>query len=172
MKEKILTVVVTCLTLATASCATLPAGDTHPLKRTRIAAERWPALDLRRIQIPPEGYVTAVYFWGTYCQPCHRTIRDLETLWKQKKHGGLAVIGVAVDDNPGLVVKDIAEMGVTFPTIMDGQWRKLQQQFCVEAIPTLFILDRQGMVRAVFSSGATDMSLVQTAVDYLIGENL
>ena len=94
-------------------------------------------------------------FWGSWCQPCLRSVPHLVDL--QKRLGGkqLQVIGIACEreETPAAeraagVAKAVKKLGINYPvlvTSMDGSC-PLQKALHVQAYPTLILVDRQGRV--------------------------
>jgi thiol-disulfide isomerase/thioredoxin len=91
------------------------------------------------------GKVVIVNFWATWCPPCRAEIPDLVAL--QAKYGDrLQVIGVSQDEGPVDVVRRFAaEQHMNYPIVMTTP--ELDKAFPgISALPTSFVLDRQGRV--------------------------
>jgi thiol-disulfide isomerase/thioredoxin len=91
------------------------------------------------------GKVTIVNFWATWCPPCRAEIPDLVAL--QKKYGDrLQIIGVSQDEGGTEVVKRFAaEHQMNYPIVM--MTPELNQAFPgIAALPTSFIIDREGRI--------------------------
>ncbi len=93
-----------------------------------------------------KGKVVILDFWATWCPPCKKEIPGFINL--QKKYGdkGLVVVGVSLDEGGPAVVKPFAQkMGINYPLVMGDQ--KTAAAFGgIEAIPTTFVIDRDGNV--------------------------
>jgi peroxiredoxin len=66
----------------------------------------------------------------------------------QKKYAaeGLVIVGVSVDNGPAVVKKFIKEYGVNYPIVMGDD--AVQRAFGgLDAYPTTFIIDRDGMIQ-------------------------
>ena len=91
------------------------------------------------------GKVVLVNFWATWCPPCLAEIPDLIAL--QEKYGDdVLVIGVSEDEGPvDLVRKFARDRNINYPIVMATP--ELQKLFPgVVALPTTFVLDREGRV--------------------------
>jgi thiol-disulfide isomerase/thioredoxin len=101
-------------------------------------------LDGRSVSIAGlKGKVVIVNFWATWCPPCRAEIPDLVAL-QEKYRASLQIIGVSQDEVPAEQVKRFAvEHGMNYPVVMTSG--EIEQLFPgVHALPTSFILDREG----------------------------
>ena len=94
-----------------------------------------------------KGKVVVLDFWATWCGPCRSEIPGYVELQKKYGEAGLAVVGVSLDRGGPLVVKKFVEQQkITYLIVMGDD--KIAAAFGgVEAIPTTFIIDRDGTAR-------------------------
>jgi cytochrome c biogenesis protein CcmG/thiol:disulfide interchange protein DsbE len=93
------------------------------------------------------GKVTVVEFWATWCEPCKKSLTQLEEL-RTKSGGSLEVIGISVDDSPSGVAEYAKAQGISFPIAWDEN-RSLMFRWSVAEMPATFILDGKGRIRFV-----------------------
>lgn len=93
------------------------------------------------------GKVAIVQFWATWCEPCKKSLTQLEQLSKQSA-GAVEVIGIAVDDTPRGVADFAKAQGVSFPIAWDEN-HTLMWKWSVAKMPATYILDGKGTVRFV-----------------------
>jgi peroxiredoxin len=93
-----------------------------------------------------KGKVVILDFWATWCGPCRAEIPNFIALQKQYAKQGLVVIGASVDEGGAAAVKPFAgKLGINYPVVLPDE--KTQQAFGgIEAVPTTFIIDRQGQI--------------------------
>lgn len=93
-----------------------------------------------------KGKVVILDFWATWCGPCRAEIPNFIALQKQYAKQGLVVIGASVDEGGADVVKPFArKLGINYPVVLADE--KTQQAFGgIEAVPTTFIIDREGRI--------------------------
>jgi len=94
------------------------------------------------------GRPVVVNFWGPSCVPC----RDEFPLFKQALSihaaDGIAVVGVLFQD-PAEPARDfVAELGATWPTVLDPD-RTVAVQYRVVARPQTYFVDRDGILRSI-----------------------
>lgn len=97
-----------------------------------------------------KGKVVIVDFWATWCPPCRKGIPDLIELKKKYGSKGLEVIGVSVDtDTKNQVVGFMKDKGINYPVVYGNQ-NVTELYGGIEAIPTTFIIDKQGKIVASY----------------------
>lgn len=151
--------------------AALPASEPHSLLNTSPAPIEQPSLAGAMVKFPREGRVTVVDFWSTSCKPCVKMLPALQALYQERKGEGLAMIGVAIDDNPGLVEERAKALGVTYPNVLDDAASSTRGAYQVADLPQTFIFDKTGKLRVVTRGGdEDDVSIIRDAVSSLLAE--
>ena len=92
-----------------------------------------------------KGKIVILDFWATWCGPCRKGIPDLVEL--QKEFGkDIVVIGISLDqDTKAEVVPFMQHFGINYP-IAYGTFEVTQQYGGVEAIPTSFVINKNGEI--------------------------
>ncbi|HZO14320.1 MAG TPA: TlpA disulfide reductase family protein [Polyangiaceae bacterium] len=117
------------------------------------------------------GKVAIVDFWATYCDPCRKSFPVYQQL-VDKHSGGLAVIGVSVDDPDDVSTEDVkafaTELSVTFPIVWDKE-KKTAGVYNPPKMPTSYVIDKQGVVRFVHAGyQAEEADKIAAEVDELM----
>ncbi len=97
-----------------------------------------------------EGDATVVMFFATYCQPCHRALRELEAI--QRTTGPrLRFVLVDAGEAPALVRRFLARNRTPggAGVVLDSSGSDRQRWGCCELEPTLFLVDHAGRVRYI-----------------------
>ncbi len=94
-----------------------------------------------------DSMVTALVFWATWCQPCLMEIPELVQLQKKYRDRGFRVVAVNVDDPDGNKVRPIEErFGINY-TVLIGTDQIAQDYGGIYALPTLFLIGRDGKLK-------------------------
>ena len=96
----------------------------------------------------PQGKVTVVDFWATWCAPCRYSMPRLQSLWTEYKARGVELYSVDTDDpapdRDTQVRKFLSSNGLSFPVALDDG--SASDAFSVANLPTMLLLDRSGHV--------------------------
>jgi cytochrome c biogenesis protein CcmG/thiol:disulfide interchange protein DsbE len=120
---------------------------------TFTPAEQVAAMDFKRPQVNGQGdfqlsrlrgQVVLVNVWATWCPPCRMEIPDLSALHRKYAGKGFSVVGVAVDrEGPDVVRPFASEHAIPYPVVM-GDAELIAGYGGIRAVPTSFLIDKQG----------------------------
>ena len=105
-------------------------------------------------------------FWGSWCQPCRKSIPHLIELQSKLAGKRVQVIGIACEkaanaaDRQASAAKAVEELGINYPVLLssrDGSC-PLQEALQIQFYPTMVLLSRDGRLLAR-EHGATDVTL-------------
>jgi peroxiredoxin len=119
----------------------LAEGSKAPPWRLPLVDPQGKAIGLEELQ----DKVVVVDFWGISCPPCIRQIEVLDKVHRQMASRGVAVVGIAIQEEPIEEIRAFVEQRKPgYPIAVDkGQ---VARAYNVHTIPTLYILDRNGLV--------------------------
>lgn len=127
------------LVAASLAWAALPVGMPAPDFRLRTT-------DNKQMQLASlRGKVVLLDFWAPRCGPCRRALPELQKLHQTYQKQGLLVLGVAVDNDVDDIVATARAGGVTYPLLLGGDG-KAAWAYQVAAFPTIYLVDKKGMV--------------------------
>jgi cytochrome c biogenesis protein CcmG/thiol:disulfide interchange protein DsbE len=95
------------------------------------------------------GKVVLLDFWATWCGPCKIEIPWFMDIERKNKDKGFEVLGVSMDDNGWEDVKPfLAELQVNYRVVI-GNDDTAKNYGGVDALPTTFLIDREGKIAAI-----------------------
>jgi len=115
--------------------------------------------------------VVLLNFWATWCSPCRREIPSLDRLYQMRKNEGFEIVAVNAERTSVSQVASFAEKyQMSFPILLNPQ-KDVGSKYRVRAIPTSFLLDKNGVIRWKIVGGRewTD-SYVLSRIDQLLGK--
>jgi peroxiredoxin len=92
------------------------------------------------------GNVVMVNFWASWCGPCRQEMPLLQQLYERYQGMGFTLLGINVDEQPAAAQKMLKEIPVNFPILYDSS-NKVSKQYQVKAMPSTFMVDRDGNIR-------------------------
>ncbi|MEO8796757.1 MAG: TlpA disulfide reductase family protein [Polyangiaceae bacterium] len=112
-----------------------------------------------------KGKVVILDFWATWCGPCNAEAPILDQVAKKYADRGLIVVGVSQDSDPITPTRWTKAKGVSYPMMFDDQ--RTADRFGIDGLPTMIVLDRDGVVRAVRVGVTQKSELEDLAEKYL-----
>jgi len=91
-----------------------------------------------------KGSVVLIYFWSSSC--CGDRLKQHEPWFSLNKYKGLSFLAVNVGDKENSVRLFAMNNGLTF-TMLTDEHKMISRQYGVVGVPTIFILDRNGVIR-------------------------
>lgn len=114
-----------------------------------------------------EGKVLLLDFWATWCPPCVASLPHLERIHGQFADRGFSVVGVNQEPGEEARVRAfVAGRGLSFPSVVDHG--HVGTRYGVTSLPTTYLVDRKGKVRAVFR-GLVPAGRLEQAIEEVLG---
>src|SRR5579863_5504367 len=122
-----------------------------------------PALVVQQLDGQPfdlaaeKGKVVIVNFWATWCPPCRAEMPMINEFYRRYHSQGLELIGVSADSPHDR--SDVAKVmqSLSYPAAMLDD-AKTNDFGSPDELPVTYVIDRGGIVRAVFTPGAKALS--------------
>jgi len=95
-----------------------------------------------------KGKVVLLRFWADWCPYCRYEMPVIEKYYRMLKSQGFEVLAVNVKQSTAVAEAFTAQLDITFPIPLDLEG-KMAKRYGVYAIPTNFLIDREGIIREI-----------------------
>ena len=150
------------LALAAVARAEIKIGDPFPALAGASLTGNIPAT---------AGQVLVVDFWASWCAPCKASFPALGKIFIEYAPRGVVLVGVSVDERAAAYAGFVKRQAPPFPVLHDAE-QKLVRAVVVPAMPTTYVVGRDGKVRYIHAGyhGDETAKLLRTQLDTLLAE--
>ncbi len=114
------------------------------------------------------GRIVLVNYWATWCLSCRDEIPVLNRLHEEFANRGVAIVGVATDEDAETkVVPYVEKMAMAYPVLLDPQAVSASIFGGFAGYPSTFILDPQGLIYSSYL-GAQEEKTFADDLRYLL----
>ena len=111
------------------------------------------------------GKVVLVDFWATWCGPCVAELDNVRELYEKYHDAGFEVVGYSLDSDVNALRQFVANNKLPWQIVSrqltettmkkeDRAYPELTQYYRINAIPTMYVVDREGRVVETNARGA------------------
>jgi cytochrome c biogenesis protein CcmG, thiol:disulfide interchange protein DsbE len=112
------------------------------------------------------GQVVLINNWATWCPPCREEMPALEAFYQKYQDRGFVVIAIDAGEPAKDVQEFVERLGLTFPVWLDPDQEALKT-FRNPALPSSYLVDREGTVRLAWSGLVTYQALEEYVTPFL-----
>ncbi len=146
-------------------------GTPHPL--VHFVAPQLGGVDLEGRAVGGDalaGHVAVVRFWATWSPHSRDSIVSMARLYERYGDERMSVVVVSVDGLAAAAEEIVNLVGARFTVAWDPA-RDLASRWSVAHVPTTFVIDRVGIVRAVFTNDDPDHDevAIERDIEVLLG---
>lgn len=91
------------------------------------------------------GKIVFLNFWTTWCYACRIEMPAMEKLHQKFKNKDFAMVAINLQESVAQVKKFFKDLKLTFTSLLDSDG-EVGAHFRITAIPTTFILDKEGII--------------------------
>lgn len=104
-------------------------------------------IDLKKLR----GKVVVLDFWATWCGPCRQLMPAMKELYDSFKDKDFALVGISADRSVDDLKEYVEKEEIAWPQIFegDGDTTTVLAKYGVNKFPTIVVVDKQGVIRAV-----------------------
>ena len=149
-------------------------GESEVLRRDKVGSFPPPFKGAKAVTAGAEtdltklkGRVVLIDFWASWCVACRAAAPALSDLSDKYGAQGLTVIG-ATGDAAEAAEKGVKKFGITYSVVSDVS-DETMSDYSVHALPTMYVVDKSGVIREVFI-GFSDEKSLEDSVKTLLAE--
>lgn len=108
-----------------------------------------------------KGKRVVLDFWASWCEPCRQSVPLLNQVAKELAAEGVLVYGVNSEGlRPQALARVAERWGFAYPVLHDATAASMAE-YDVSALPTLFLIDAQGIVRKTHAGSPSAARLIE-----------
>ncbi|MBL3527574.1 MAG: TlpA family protein disulfide reductase [gamma proteobacterium endosymbiont of Lamellibrachia anaximandri] len=89
------------------------------------------------------GKVVAIRFWADWCPFCESEMKNIEPVYRLHQERGLVILAINVRQGRKTAAAFIRKLNISYDVLLDRDG-DVARRYGVIALPTTFIVDRQG----------------------------
>ena len=119
-----------------------------------------------------KGRNVFIFFWTQGCVFCQtRSIVLVNDIYLKGKEAGLEVFSINIAEPKGDVSEFAKQKGLIFPILLDRDASVTRKKFGVYMVPTLFLIDKDGVIKEKAYGYLTEEALWSFVNPYLQGSS-
>lgn len=127
-------------------------------KGTELAVEQIVLFDLKESQQPlfETGKTQIIYFFAPWCQICHASISNLQSIYLDKPE--ISIKAIALDYASVNEIRQFSSQhDLSFPILLGDS--ELKKRFKIQGYPSYYVLNERGEVKSKSLGYSTELGL-------------
>jgi cytochrome c biogenesis protein CcmG, thiol:disulfide interchange protein DsbE len=118
------------------------------------------------------GQAVLVNLWASWCPPCQAEMPDMQKVYEMYAPQGFTILAIntTYQDQKASALAFVAQRSLTFPILFDLDGTA-SHQYLVNAMPTSFFVDQQGIIRRVVIGGPMSEGLLRAEIEQMLKGN-
>lgn len=118
-----------------------------------------------------QGKPVLVNLWASWCAPCKEEMPAMQAVYETYAPQGFMLLAVNAtsQDSQSAAIDFAQARGLTFPILFDRDGA-VTTRYQVQAMPTSFFVDQQGIVRKVIIGGPMTQAFLVSEIEHLLAE--
>ncbi len=113
--------------------------------------------------------VVLLDFWATWCGPCRQVMPALDKVSKDYASKGVRYLAVNLREDPAKIRAYLKQAGLKIEVPLDKDG-KVAESYHVRGIPTMVIVDKQGIVREAHVGASANLETeLRKNLDKIVG---
>jgi len=146
---------------------TIELGNTHEGRSSQLVGKPAPAfalesLDGQKVSLADyRGKTLVTTFWASWCGPCRMELPVLVKFYNEqhKPDSNFEIVAISVDTETDDARKAAKSLKLPFPVLLDAD-SHASHDYSVDAIPTMFVIDRGGKVTSSHTGFSMGMDIM------------
>lgn len=113
------------------------------------------------------GQPVVLNFWATWCGPCRVEMPSFQNA-SRKYNGRISLLGVNQGESADLIREFAADVGVSYPLLVDED-SLVSRLYTVNNLPTTIFIDANGVVQEVII-GIISQAVLEDRIEQLLAE--
>lgn len=119
------------------------ATDTNVVGRENLAFTQVPTLMGNTVSLNSQGKTTILYFFAPWCQICHLSIGNLQSLYEKNER--VDVIAIVMDySTVEEVMAFTKKHTLTFPIVLGSE--KIKHAFSISGYPSYYVISKENKI--------------------------
>lgn len=105
------------------------------------------------------GKPSVIFFWASWCPHCRNELPAAERMYKEFGPKGVNFLGLSMDSDSDAAKRIVRDDKISFPMAIIGPGNDLVKSYGITGIPSVFVLDKDGIVKARFAGEVAESTV-------------